>query len=883
MKKSTPSHLIIFTFLSLFSFCITNSLEAQRVKPDVLHSFQKGSSLAREKINFNHGWSFFRIDSSNIKSGKESSVKTMYDTSRKDFSSQFLNEYISSGGNASQQIHQEVEKAISDFNREYPAIVKQKWQSISLPHTAKIEPLESGINQWEGVCYYRKTFSIPSKYKGKKISIAFEGAMQQSDIWINGKLVSQHKGGYTPFSVDLSELTFDNKLNEVIVRLDNRAGKDFPVGKSLKKNGFNYWSGIYRSVFLQVTNPVHITDAVKMNKVSGGGVFFRTPVVTKDSAVILIKTNVINERANDIKIIVMQELKDKTGKVIAVNLAKDKVIGMGKDIDVSQEFTVLKPILWFPDSPSLYTLETTIFDNGKVVDVLKQRVGIRKLTFSKSEGFKINDTSLYLTGTNCHQDYPYIGNALSKDAQYRDMKKIKEAGFNCVRLAHYPHDPSVYEAADELGLMLLNSIPGWQFFNNNDLFKQRVYRDIRDMIHRDRNHPSVILWEVNLNESYPPDAFRIKSHDIAHEELPSGEYFTTGETYGAKETHWDVAMNNWYDGKDSIFRNTTERVQDVQPNNPGIIKEYADWEYGGLQSTTRCTRANGEKAMLSALWNTQWEHNSDIGNYGPRTVGDCTWAMFDNNCGGEKNMQEWGIADIFRLSKFTHFLFRSQLTPFKTIAGVENYNPVVFIANWWTDKKENEKEKVIVYSNCEKIVLTLNGKKIGEQLPDSGPDTQYGVFDKGGDHPFDGGNCTHLIHPPFTFNDIPFQKGELKAVGYIHNQKVAEQIVFTPQTPISIKLEADFSGRPFKADKADAVFVYASLIDKNGTVACLDNSTDLEFSVTGGAKIIGPSNVKVRAGIATILLQSDTLKPCEVTIVVKSKALTNLVKIKMVK
>jgi beta-galactosidase len=881
MKTFTFSRILIFSFLSLFFVCITNLLEATNIKSDKSHYSKKGSNSVREKINFNHEWQFYRMDSSSMKSGKESSVKTMYDTSRKDFSSQFLNEYISSGGNASQQIQKEVEKAITDFNREYPGIAKKEWQSVSLPHTAKIESLESGIHQWEGVCYYRKTFSIPSHYKGKKISIDFEGAMQQSDIWINGKLVSQHKGGYTPFSVDLTELV-DNKEIEIIVRLDNRAGKDFPVGKDLKKNGFNYWSGIYRSVFLQITNPVHITDAVKMNKVAGGGVFFRTPTVTKDSAIILVKTNVINESANDQLINVKQQLKDKTGIVIAIHFSKSAKIAKGKDVDISQEFTVMKPMLWYPDSPSLYTLETTILADGKkVIDVINQKVGIRKLIFSKDEGFKINGEPIYLTGTNCHQDYPYIGNALSKDAQYRDMKKIKEAGFNCVRLAHYPHDPSIYEAADELGLMLLNSIPGWQFFNNNDLFKQRVYRDIRDMIHRDRNHPSVILWEANLNESYPPDAFRIKCHEIAHEELPVGEYYIVGETYGAKETHWDVAMNNWYDSKDSIFRNITERVQDVQPNDPGIIKEYADWEYGGLQSTTRCTRANGEKAMLTALWNTQWEHNSDIGNYGPRTVGDCTWAMFDNNCGGEKNMQEWGIADIFRVPKFTHFLFRSQLKPFQTIAGVSNSNPVVFISNWWTDKKENEKEKVVVYSNCEKIVLTLNGVKVGEQLPDGGPDTQYGVFDKGGDRPFDGGNCNHLKHPPFTFNNISFQKGELKAEGYIHDKKVAEQIVYTPQTPNAIKLEVDLSGRPFKADNSDAVFVYASLVDKNGTVACLDNNSEVVFSVTGGAKIVGPLNVKVRGGIATILLQSNTLTPGDVFITAQSKELINAFKIKL--
>ena len=877
---TNPNRLIVSFFL-LFSVLILSSFNTVDGKTNTLPSNYVNRSPVRLKINFNHDWQFTRLDSNKTNQEQVSNVKTMYDTNRNDFSSQFLNEYITSGGNASVQIQKEVEKGLADFKREYPSIVNGKWEAVNLPHTAKIEPLESGINQWEGVCYYRKSFSIPAQYKGKKLTIAFEGAMQQSDVWINGKMVCQHKGGYTPFSVDLTGLIDYEKVNNLVVRLNNSAGKDFPVGKSLKKMGFNYWSGIYRSVFMYITDPVHITDALKVNKVAGGGVFFRTPVVTKDSAIILIKTNVLNENTRNTKITVKQQLKDKIGRIVATHLSPIANLEKGKDLDVTQQFKLLNPERWSPDSPTLYSLETTVFADGKLVDVVNQRVGIRKLSFTK-EGFKINDIPVYLTGTNRHQDYPYIGNALSKDAQYRDMKKIKESGFNCVRLSHYPQDPAVYEAADELGLMLLNSIPGWQFFNNNDLFKQRVYRDIRDMIHRDRNHASIVLWEANLNESYPSDAFRIKCHEIAHEELPVGEYFTVGETYGAKTTHWDVAMNNWIDPKDGIFRNTYERVQDVQPESPGIIKEYADWEYGGLQSTTRCTRVNGEKAMLQALWNTQWEHNSDIGNYGPRTVGDCTWAMFDNNCGGEKNMQEWGIGDIFRIMKFTHFLFRSQLKPFQPIAGVDNANPVVFMANWWTDKPENSKEQVIVYSNCDKIVLSINGKKVGEKSPDNGPDTPYGAFDKGGDHPFDGGNCIHLLHPPFTFNDIPFHKGELKAEGFIHNKKVSEQVVNTPQVPDHIKMEVDLCGRSFRADGADAVFVYATLVDAKGSVSCLDNSSVVEFTVTGGAKIVGPVKVKVRGGIATALVQSDSLTPANVLVTAKTDTFSGMLKFKAI-
>jgi beta-galactosidase len=827
----------------------------------------------RQKINFNAGWNFYRMPDDVNGNHKSNEASGLYDKTRTDFASQFLNEYVQSGDSATSEVmKKEVKRAILEFQQEYPRIKDQPWETVVLPHTAVIEPITSNKPCWEGICYYRKSFTPDNKLKGKKLSLDFEGAMQQSDVWVNGQLVLQHKGGYTPFSIDLTNLLKYDKSNEIVVRLDNRADRNFPIGKDLKRNGFTYWSGIYRSVFLSITNPVHITDAVKVNRMAGGGIFFRTPEVSKASATARIKTNVMNEGNAGVAVKVRQVLLNSAGKVVKESISEVQILANGTDTHFEQQFKIENPSLWHPDHPYLYTLKTTVFADNKPMDEVVQRVGFRKLSFTKAEGFKINDEPLYIVGTNRHQDYPWLGVALSKNAQYRDMKIIKEAGYNAVRLSHYPQDPAIYEAADELGILLMDGIPGWQFFNNSDIFKQRVFRDIHDLIHRDRNHTCVILWEPNLNESYPSDEFRNQCHLMAHEELPVGEYFTTGETYGAENTTWDVAMSNWRDSQDSIFRNTTERAQNIQPEAPGIIKEYADWEFGGWSSTTRSSRATGEKAMLQGLWNTLWSHNANIANYAPSTVGDFTWAMFDNYISNDKKLFEWGTCDYFRLPKFTGYFFRSQLEPYKSIAGIANNNPVVFIANWWTSSSDNN--KVIVLSNCDKIVLKVNGRVVGELAPDNGPNTYYGVPDKGG-NPFDGGNCRHLKHPPFTFTKVPFEKGELKAEGYIKGVKVAEQTIRTPEIPINIKLEADYNGRPLAADGADAVFIHASLVDKNGTVACLDNTTTVEFEVIGDAKIVSPAVVKVRGGIATILLQSASLKPGKIIVRATTKGLSS--------
>src|SRR5262249_9144516 len=154
--------------------------------------------------------------------------------------------------------------------------------------------------------------------------------------------------------------------------------------------------------------------------------------------------------------------------------------------------------------PRLYTLVTTLASGSKVLDTVSTKVGIRTLELSRKEGLILNGKPYRLTGTNRHQEYPWVGNAVSNDAQYRDFYKIKQAGFHCVRLSHYPQDPSVYEACDELGIFVIDCIPGWQFMNSDPRFTEAVEQDIRDMIRRDRNHPSVLAWETSLNETYPP-------------------------------------------------------------------------------------------------------------------------------------------------------------------------------------------------------------------------------------------------------------------------------------------------------------------------------------------------------------------------------------------
>jgi len=810
---------------------------------------------ARQVIKFNYNWEMYRIDSAHQ---LKNAVNIRNSTS---FKSQFNQENVKKRSWPADTVrNREVQEALNGFSVEYPAISSLKWEKISIPHPARYEEeINPNVNQFTGIVYYRKKFQAPADYKDKHLYLRFEGAMHTTSVWINGKFITQHAGGYLPFIVPLDG-NINAGNNEIVVRLDNRDNINLPPGKPLARMGFLYWSGIYRDAWLIITHKLFITDPTDANTIAGGGVFVRPENISAANADVLIKTQVKNSTHDLSQVTVKQILINNKTKTQLSTSTEIKIDGRGIN-DIDQTIKVANPNLWSPDEPNLYTLTTQIWKDDKLMDDLTQKIGIRKLTYTRAGGFKINGKPLKIVGTNRHQDFPFVGNAMSDAMQCRDMKRIKEAGFNFVRLSHYPQDPSVYKYCDSIGLMLGDPIPGWQFFNSNEIFSQRVFSDIRQMIRRDRNHPSIIMWEVSLNETYPADSFRVKSSKIAHEEYPGANFFTSGDTYAAKHTEWDVPYNNWED--------PFGRPQNVQPEQAGFAREYGDYEFGGDKSTTRVTRADGEKALLQNAWNFQWEHNLLMGpKYYPWTIGDATWAFYDGFEATNKTTSNWGSVDIFRLPKFSYYFFRSQLSADKPVFAADN-KPMVYIANWWTPT--DKPEKVIIYSNCDELALYINGKLIKKQHPDAGPDTDYGDYDHGG-NAFDGGNGNNLTHPPYTFTNIKWQAGELKVIGYINGKVAAQQTIHSPGKATNIKLVEETEGIPLKADGADAVFVHAQVTNNKGTISCLDNKTVVHFTISGNGKIISPATVRVRGGIATVLVRSDN-KAGELTVSATSGSL----------
>lgn len=706
------------------------------------------------------------------------------------------------------------------------------WEHVSLPHTANIEPVVKTQQEWQGVCFYKKQLWVPVADKGKHIALQFEAAMNDASIYLNGAFVFRHTGGYLPFYVDISDKIRYGATNSIIIRLDNRDNSEIPPGKKLNALDFNYYSGLYRNAWLVKKSSLHISDAIAAQTKAGGGILLHYDSVSAAAAVLNIQTAIKNDGGNAQQYRIRATLFDRKGEKVAQNISAPVTISGNNQARTAQQLSIREPDLWSPESPVLYRLSIEIVQDKGVADSETLLTGIRSIQI-KNKQLYLNGSKIVLRGTNRHQEYPYIGYALSDNAQYRDAWKIKNAGFNFVRTSHYPHSPAFIEACDELGLLVMDAIPGWQYFGNETFIRNSI-RDTRDMVRRDRNHPSVILWEASLNESGMSKEYMQMANQAVKEELPFNDTYTAGW----KDDVYDIFIPARQHAK------APDYWKKYNKDKPLLISEYGDWEYyahnagfnqkafNDLQPeerTSRQFRQYGQKRLLQQALNYQEAHNDNLnGNF----LGDANWLMFDYKRGYVADIESSGIMDIMRLPKFSYYFYQSQ----RSATGSSSFaKPVLFIANYW----ERQTDTIVkVYSNCEEVALFLDGKLVSRQRPDTAD------------------NCRNLAHPPFTFRLPVFVPGKLSAVGYIQNRKIAETAVETPGNAQAVRLEVDESGKKLQAGKNDIVFVYACIKDAKGnTLPGADDSITLKIN-KGDAQIIGPETVRSEAGIAAFLLRA---------------------------
>jgi beta-galactosidase len=704
-----------------------------------------------------------------------------------------------------------------------PGLDDSRWENVGLPHSARIEALVTGPPgspgaQWQGVCWYRRRLRLEPDAGEGQVLLRFEGAMNVADVWLDGERIGRHLGGYLPFVLDLGARLQPGREHVLAVRLDNR---DNPVTgpKPLGELDFNLYHGLYRPVYLIRKDRLAITDPLLADRPAGGGVMVTYPRVSRERATVRVQAHVRNGYADGRELAVRVTVRQHDGAVVARS-SVPLTLGAGEDRHVTQELEIRGPRLWSPASPRLYRLDCEVLSGTGVSDAETLRIGIRRIAIGE-RGFAINGDRLFLRGANRHQEHPYIGYALSDAAQYRDARRIKDAGFDYVRLSHYPHAPAFMDACDELGLVVMDCIPGWQYFNPDPAFVDLQYRNCRDLIRRDRNHPCVILWEVSLNESAMPPEFVARAHAVAHEEYPGDQCFTAGWTRG-----YDVFLQARQHGGCRDGR-----------NRPCVVSEYGDWEYyamnAGLdqsawtdltpaESNSRQLRWQGERALLQQATNFQEAHNDNLDTV---AFADGLWVMFDYNRGYAPDVESSGCMDLFRLPKFSYHFFRSQRPP--------STGPVVFIASHWMPGSSPD---VRVFSNCEEVALSLDGRLLERRRPDR---------DR---------TSTRLGYPPFTFGTGRFRPGRLEAVGYIAGRPVARHAVRTPGPIERLTLELDQAGRPVDRRRDDVLFCRALLRDTHESVVP-DAWENVAFGVTGAAVLIGRNPCSSEAGVASILVR----------------------------
>ena len=735
------------------------------------------------------------------------------------------------------------------------------WEAVSLPHGIDYLPTEaSGCVNYQGVVWYRKHFKADKAWMGRKTFLHFEAIMGKCRVYVNGMQVTEHFGGYLPVVADISDLLRYDEDNVIAVWADNSDDPAYPPGKNQNVLDFTYCGGIYRDCWLVIHDKVYITDANYENEPAGGGLLVACDNVSEKSADVLLQLHVRDEASQTFHGYVEFELFASDGRRVAK--AREKLtLAASEATHVKLMLKVNDPQLWTPSKPVLYQLLVRVKNNrGDVLDGYRQRIGIRSFEFRGSEGFFLNGKHYDkpLIGANRHQDFAVLGNAVPNSIHWRDAKKLKDVGLEVIRNAHCPQDPAFLDACDELGLLVLNNTPGWQFWNDDPIFAQRVYTDIRNLVRRDRNHACQWLWEPILNETHYPADFAEKALQTVTEEYPYPSCYCGSDSHARGAEMFPVQFCHPQGMRDAHSSGDSTKTY--------FTREWGDNvdDWSSHNSPSRVSRAWGEVPML-----VQAQHYAkpdyNVTSYDQlyrqlaSHIGGALWHSFDHQRGYHPDPFYGGIMDAFRQPKYSYYMFMAQRPPVKTDALAET-GPMVHIAHEMTPFSPKD---VTVYSNCDEVRLTFcEGGKTQTYTKDTSI----------------GGMPSPVITFPGMY-DFMVDKGLdgrghgdkvwLFAEGLINGEVVATHKVFPSRRPEQLLLWVDDEATPLRADGSDCVVVVAAIADRNGNIKRLNNDF-IHFKIEGEGNLLGDASINanpapVRWGETAALVQATTT-PGKITI-----------------
>lgn len=732
------------------------------------------------------------------------------------------------------------------------------WDVVSLPNGIELLPEEaSGSINYQGIVWYRKHFTAGADLAGKKVFLHFEGIMGKSKVWINGKMVKEHFGGFLPIVADVTPYLHIGNENIIAVCADNSNDATYAPGKPQYAMDFTYFGGIYRDCWMIVHDNLYITDPNFEQEKAGGGLFISYPEISDRKATIALQLHLRNEKKVLVHGDVLFRLEDFHGKKVAECKKPYRITGQDAGY-IKLKMKINNPSLWSPESPTLYWLTVFVKDErGRVIDGYKQRIGIRSVEMKGKDGLWLNGKPYdKLIGGNRHQDFAVIGNALPNSLHWRDAFKLRNAGMKVIRSAHYPQDPAFLDACDELGLFIIDTTPGWQFYNKeNPLFAERVYDDIRNMVRRDRNRPSLLFYEPVLNETLYPAEFAYQAKLCVDEEMNSRYAYSATDLSqnGIKKMQYGVDYYPViYAHPGSKFKDSTKVY---------FTREFGDNvdDWSANNSTSRVCRAWGEIPMLiqaehyaypmypatsiESLYRAERSH-----------MGGTLWHSFDHQRGCNSITFYGGIMDAFRQPKVSYYMFMSQRpSQINKMLSTET-GPMVYIANEMTPFSPKD---VTVFSNCEEVRLTVfeGGRQYVWKRSDSSLKMPSPII-------------TFKDAFDFTSTKTLSRAGRQKDVyffaeGLINGKVVATHKRIPARKSAKIRVRVDNDGVPLVSDGSDIVTVIAEVVDKDGTVKRLNNNI-IHFSVEGEGEILGNASlgtnpIRANWGSAPILLRSTTI------------------------
>ncbi|MGN7878997.1 glycoside hydrolase family 2 protein [Ensifer sp. 22460] len=696
----------------------------------------------------------------------------------------------------------------------------QAGRPVSLPHNA----VELPFNYFDEASYqraftYQKPLAWRREFHGREVSLVFDAAMADAVVYLNGEEIVAHKDGYTPFEARLTDRLREGD-NLITVKIDGSENPEIPPFGG--RIDYLTYAGIYRDVWLKVTDAVSVAN-----------IKIETRDVLSDAKSVSVRCDLANPQSLTLTGTVTALLKDKDGKVLA------EAIGETRGESVTLDITGLKGLsLWDIDSPVLYEAEVQLrSDRGS--DRLSSRFGFRTAEFT-TKGFKLNGRPLKIRGLNRHQAFPYVGYAMGRTAQERDAEILKNTlHCNLVRTSHYPQSKWFLDHCDRIGLLVFEEIPGWQHIGG-EAWKQEAIQNVRRMIERDWNHPSIIIWGVRINESQDSHDFYVETNRLAREldltrQTGGVRYITDSEFLEDVYTMNDFILGN----EELPGANRPRTALRPQQECTGLNRKvpYLITEFGGHMYPTKIydqeqRQAEHVRRHLEVL-------NAAHGD--PSISGAIGWCMFDYNThkdfGSGDRICYHGVMDMFRQPKFAAYVYASQCEPSEEVV----MKPVTFWARG--ERNIGGVLPLIVLTNCDEVEL-----KYGSLVKRVGPDRE---------------NFPHLPHPPVVIDHRHFTKDELGVwgmkwedaafTGFIDGKAVASLRMVADPVPTTLEVVAD--NTTLRTEGRDSVRVIVRALDQAGNVLPFLNDA-VDVTVTGPARLLGPERLVFQGGSTGFWLET---------------------------